>query len=153
MFPSDFEPQYKASDEDDIRIIRLITRLMFVWFIKQKGLVPDKIFDKEYLKTILKDFEAESKDDGNYYQAILQNLFFGTLNRPVIEDGEWRGFAKASKADVKNLYRYEELFAISESEVIDLFSTVPFLNCGLFECQDKTRTLDGVERRFYYDGF
>lgn len=153
VFPSDFEPQYKASDEDDIRIIRLITRLMFVWFIKQKGLVPDKIFNKDYLKTILKDFDAESKDAGNYYQAILQNLFFGTLNRPVIEDGERRGFAKASKADVKNLYRYEELFAISESEVIDLFSTVPFLNCGLFECQDKTRTLDGVERRFYYDGF
>ena len=34
-----------------------------------------------------------------------------------------------------------------------MFSTVPFLNCGLFECQDKTKTLDGVKRRFYYDGF
>ena len=89
----------------------------------------------------------------NYYQAILQNLFFGTLNRPIIEDGERREFAQANTADVKNLYRYAELFSISEDEVIELFSTVPFLNCGLFECQDKTKTLDGVQRRFYYDGF
>ena len=152
-FPGDVDTQDDDREDIETRIIRLITRLMFVWFIKQKNLVPSKIFDKEYVKTILKGFDADSMEQGNYYQAILQNLFFGTLNRPVIEDGERREFAKASKADVKNLYRYEELFAISEDEVIELFSKVPFLNCGLFECQDKTRTLDGVERRFYYDGF
>ena len=152
-FPGDVDTQDDDREDIDTRIIRLITRLMFVWFIKQKDLVPSSIFDEEYVATILKDFDAQSETEGNYYQAILQNLFFGTLNRPVIEDGERRGFAEANTADVKNLYRYAELFAISEDEVISLFSTVPFLNCGLFECQDKTNTLDGVERRFYYDGF
>ena len=152
-FPGDVDTQDDDREDIDTRIIRLITRLMFVWFIKQKDLVPSSIFDEEYVATILKDFDAQSETEGNYYQAILQNLFFGTLNRPVIEDGERRGFAEANTADVKNLYRYAELFSISENEVIELFSTVPFLNCGLFECQDKTNTLDGVERRFYYDGF
>ena len=152
-FPGDVDTQDDDREDIDTRIIRLITRLMFVWFIKQKDLVPSKIFDKDYVSTILKDFDAESKTEANYYQAILQNLFFGTLNRPVIEDGERREFAQANTADVKNLYRYAELFSISEDEVIELFSTVPFLNCGLFECQDKTKTLDGVQRRFYYDGF
>ncbi len=152
-FPGDVDTQDDDREDIDTRIIRLITRLMFVWFIKQKELVPSCIFDKEYLATILKDFDAQSETEGNYYQAILQNLFFGTLNRPVIEDGERRAFAKAETADVKNLYRYAELFSISEDAVIDLFSTVPFLNCGLFECQDKTNKMDGVERRFYYDGF
>lgn len=152
-FPGDVDTQDDDREDIDTRIIRLITRLMFVWFIKQKDLVPSKIFDKDYVGTILKNFDAESKIEANYYQAILQNLFFGTLNRPIIEDGERREFAQANTADVKNLYRYAELFSISEDEVIELFSTVPFLNCGLFECQDKTKTLDGVQRRFYYDGF
>lgn len=152
-FPGDVDTQDDDREDIDTRIIRLITRLMFVWFIKQKDLVPSQIFDKDYVGTILKNFDAESETEANYYQAILQNLFFGTLNRPIIEDGERREFAQANTADVKNLYRYAELFSISEDEVIELFSTVPFLNCGLFECQDKTKTLDGVQRRFYYDGF
>ena len=41
-------PNDTNTDTDDRRIdehiIRLITRLMFVWFIKQKKLVPEKIF-------------------------------------------------------------------------------------------------------------
>lgn len=152
-FPGNADTQSDDREDIDTRVIRLITRLMFVWFIKQKGLVPDCIFNEEYLKSILKDFNPQSERDTNYYQAILQNLFFGTLNRAIIEDGEKREFAKASRSDVKNLYRYEELFSISEQEVIEMFSTVPFLNCGLFECQDKTKMLDGVARRYYNDGF
>lgn len=152
-FPGNADTQNDDREDIDTRVIRLITRLMFVWFIKQKGLVPECIFNEEYLKTILNDFNPQSECDTNYYQAILQNLFFGTLNRAIIEDGEKREFAKASRSDVKNLYRYEELFSISEQEVIEMFSTVPFLNCGLFECQDKTKMLDGVARRYYNDGF
>lgn len=153
-FPSDVDIQSDDREDIDTKIIRLITRLMFVWFIKQKKLVPEKIFDVHYLRSILKDFDPQSTTDCNYYQAILQNLFFGTLNRPVIdEDGSARDFAKASRADVKNLYRYEELFSITESEVVEMFSMVPYLNCGLFECQDKTKLLDGVEKRYYHDGF
>lgn len=152
-FPGNADTQCDDREDIDTRVIRLITRLMFVWFIKQKGLVPECIFNEEYLKTILNDFNPQSERDTNYYQAILQNLFFGTLNRAIIEDGEKREFAKASRSDVKNLYRYEELFSISEQEVIEMFSTVPFLNCGLFECQDKTKMLDGVARRYYNDGF
>lgn len=152
-FPGNADTQSDDREDIDTRVIRLITRLMFVWFIKQKGLVPECIFNEEYLKTILNDFNPQSERDTNYYQAILQNLFFGTLNRAIIEDGEKREFAKASRSDVKNLYRYEELFSITEQEVVELFSTVPFLNCGLFECQDKTKMLDGVARRYYNDGF
>ena len=36
---------------------------------------------------------------------------------------------------------------------IKLFSEVPFLNGGLFECLDKTKTIDGVEQAYNYDGF
>ena len=143
-------------DRDDIekKIIRMITRIMFVWFIKQKELVPNRIFDIEYLSTILKDFDPYSTTEGNYYNAILQNLFFGTLNRAIKdEDGNTRKFATSKNRDVKTLYRYSELFTISEQDVINLFSKIPFLNGGLFECLDKTRYIDGVEQCYNFDGF
>ncbi len=147
--------QKKGMEKDGIetKIIRMITRLMFVWFIKQKGLIPSKIFDIEYLDKILKDFDPYSQTEGNYYQAILQNLFFATLNRAIVdENGDKREFAKNKGQDVKTYYRYAELFKISKEEVIGLFADVPFLNGGLFECLDKSMTIDGVES-YKYDGF
>lgn len=144
-------------DREDLekKIIRMITRIIFVWFIKQKDLVPSRLFDKNFIDIILKDFDSQSATSGNYYNAILQNLFFATLNRAVKdENGEKRGFAeRVGLTDVKTLYRYDELFTISKDEIISLFSEVPFLNGGLFECLDKTKTLDGVNKAYYYDGF
>lgn len=153
-FPGDTSTPDDDREDLETKIIRMITRIMFVWFIKQKQLVPDKIFDEDFLSTILKDFDPMSTTVGNYYNAILQNLFFATLNRAIVdEDGSRREFAHIASRDVKNKYRYEELFSISENEVIDLFSSVPFVNGGLFECLDKTRSIDGVEYTFNYDGF
>ncbi len=146
----------EADDREDIekKVIRMITRIMFVWFIKQKDLVPHKIFDPKFLKTVLKDFDPNSRTNGNFYNAILQNLFFATLNRAIVdEEGNKRKFATSTKRDIKTLYRYAEMFKISEEQVVDLFADVPFLNGGLFECLDKTRYIDGVEVAYNYDGF
>lgn len=153
-FPNNTTTEDDDRDDIEKKIIRLITRIMFVWFIKQKDLVPHRIFDIDFLSSILKDFNPFSTTNGNYYNAILQNLFFATLNREIVdEEGNKRRFAKGAKKDIKNLYRYAELFSISENEVIDLFAEVPFLNGGLFECLDKTKTIDGVERAYNLDGF
>jgi adenine-specific DNA-methyltransferase len=128
-------------------LIRLITRLMFVWFIKQMGLVPEKLFDPKELKNIVKDFG----NGHNYYNAVLQNLFFATLNRPINERG-WakdEGFLKNRNTfGIKSLYRYEDKFLISPEEVLGLFENIPFINGGLFECLDKdSQYIDGFSRR------
>ena len=153
-FPNNTTTEDDDRDDIETKVIRMITRIMFVWFIKQKNLVPDRIFDIDFLETILKDFDPYSTTVGNYYNAILQNLFFGTLNRAIQdEDGNTRKFATSSKRDVKTLYRYAEMFSISEQEVINLFAEIPFLNGGLFECLDKTKYADGVEQCYNFDGF
>ena len=153
-FPNNTTTEDDDRDDIETKIIRMITRIMFVWFIKQKNLVPDRIFEINFLSTILKDFDPYSTSIGNYYNAILQNLFFGTLNRAIKdEDGNTRKFATSSKRDIKTLYRYAEMFAISEQEVIEMFAEIPFLNGGLFECLDKTRHIDGVEQCYNFDGF
>ena len=147
-FPNDTS----TSDDDRVKLeeqmIRLITRLLFVWFIKQKHLVPDELFKTDRLSEILKDFDPNNTADGSYYNAILQNLFFATLNKAVIE----REFAKlVDKRDIKTRYRYAEMFTISEEEVLNLFRPIPFLNGGLFECLDKEESTDGI--KYHLDGF
>ena len=162
-FPNNPSTNADDTHQLDTKLIRLITRLMFVWFIKQKNLVPANLFDKEELKLYLKNFDPMSMDSANYYQGILQNLFFATLNRPIKnitydKDGheiiERRGFAHLKdKPDVKSLYRYQELFKISEEQITRLFEFIPFINGGLFECLDKNKTSDGVDQAYYDDGF
>ncbi len=127
-------------------LIRLLTRLIFVWFLKEKKLIPEEIFEKEYLKGIVKDFGK-----GNfYYNVILQNLFFATLNR-YPED---RRFAKEgsflenkTEFGVKTLFRYRDKLLVKEDEFLTLFSQVPFVNGGLFECLDEDKNyVDGFSR-------
>ena len=153
-------PNDTSTEADDRKIdehlIRLITRLMFVWFIKQKNLIPEQIFQTSELNNILKDFDPISKISGNYYNAILQNLFFATLNKAINE----REFAKVGSFQeqrehygIKTLYRNTETgswFKITNNEVLQLFKKVPFLNGGLFECLDKENETGKI---FYYDGF
>ncbi|MGN1239710.1 MAG: Eco57I restriction-modification methylase domain-containing protein, partial [Paludibacteraceae bacterium] len=153
-FPNFTDTEVDDFEDKDKKIIRLITRLMFVWFIKQKNLVPDSLFDEKRLQHILVDFNPTATDNGNYYNAILQNLFFATLNRAIEDEEGKRGFAKLQgQKDVKTLYRYQEMFCLSEKEILKLFAEVPFLNGGLFECLDKTKQIDGVEKAYNYDGF
>ena len=151
-------------ENNEQNIIRLITRIIFVWFIKQKNLVPDKIFDKRDLFNIINDFEPMSSESSSYYNAILQNLFFATLNRAVIdEQGCKRQFKNDNPEEnnphygIKSFYRdnkvpKKSLFKISHQEVIDYFSTIPFLNGGLFECLDEIEDNSNVTQN-YIDGF
>jgi len=156
----------KDDDRDDIekKMIRMITRIMFVWFIKQKDLVPNRIFDTEFLSTILKDFDPYSMTDGNYYNAILQNLFFATLNTERSE----RGFVRPSyhgrseSYGVKTLYRdnkKQSWFTFPEDKreemIKALFDEVPYLNGGLFECLDKFELNEEgkLVPITYHDGF
>jgi len=149
-FPDDVENNRDV--RNSINLIRLITRIIFIWFIKEKNLVPDTLFDKSVIKKILKEF-LKDKNSNSYYRAILQNLFFGTLNQKMGD----RSFAKngsffdnKNEYGVKNLFRYDNLFAIDEKESLNLFKDVPFLNGGLFDCLDKP---DDSATILYVDGF
>ena len=159
-FPDDLEKD--SEKRRATGLIRLLTRLIFCWFLKEKdGLIPEKLFDQTALAKLLKGFDPESETSSTYYQAILQNLFFATLNQRMGKDSKGNpyrvfatdeGFQKnRATYDVNNLYRYEKLFAIPQEEAIALFADIPFLNGGLFECLDRTE--DGTNKKLYLDGF
>lgn len=154
-FPDDTEKDDKKRRPTSL--IRLLTRLIFCWFLKEKGLIPEKLFVEAELKRILVDL---SPGASTYHQGILQNLFFATLNQRMGKDKSgqpYRAFAKdegfqknRATYGVDTLYRYEEHFR-DATTALDHFADVPFLNGGLFECLDRIE--DGTNKKLYLDGF
>ena len=151
-------PQIRPQDEiidDKIHqsesLIRLLTRLLFVWFMKEKGLISPEIFSADFLKNILKDFSGVNGEKTIYYKAILQNLFFATLNQSVEQRKVLgKGFNPSEYGDPL-VYRFDELFTEPE-KLPEYFKDIPFLNGGLFECLDQKKDNENdVEIRL--DGF
>ena len=127
-------------------LIRLLTRLLFVWFIKEKGLVNKDLFDPNKLPHII-----DWSRPGSYYKAVLQNLFFATLNREINDRSfrtDTKGKPNSTNYLAGNVYRYRDHFLNDKKEdIISLFKQTPFLNGGLFECLDREAN-DEEKRKF-----
>ena len=117
-------------EENDMQVIRMITRLLFIWFLKEKNLVQENIFEIENVEESLNNFSLDTSD---YYRAVLQNLFFATLNTPIKE----RAFSTRDPRNHRDAskYRYNDLLQDPNGFLAHL-KQVPFVNGGLFDCLD-----------------
>lgn len=140
-----------TEQEKSLFLIRLLTRLIFSWFLVEKKLLPSSLFRPHALEKLLKDLSDESS---TYYHAILQNLFFGTLNMPLNQ----RGFREKKKEGerydknygITNLWRYEKDFR-DPAKWVEICRHIPFLNGGLFDCLDDKS--GKKQDNFILDGF
>ncbi|MGH7965461.1 MAG: hypothetical protein ACRERD_27235 [Candidatus Binatia bacterium] len=145
---------------DSISLIRMVTRLIFCWFLKEKGLIPDELFHEQQVRALLVSLKDE---ENTYYTAILQNLFFATLNTEMDQPGNlpMRRFIDEAKDDedsedhmIHQVWRHAE--RIRDRATFErLLRAVPFLNGGLFECLDE-RVEKGASshtREVRVDGF
>ena len=131
-FPNDEgENQQKHTQNS---LIRLLTRLLFIWFLKEKHLINPDLFNLNQLKNLI-----DWNKDSSFYKAILQNLFFATLNRQINK----RDFRSKKDFQGKNKhygkqynYRYHDLVK-DKKKWQNSFSKTPFLNGGLFESLDR----------------
>ncbi len=144
QFPKDAEAEENGRQ---VAVIRLITRMIFIWFMREMKLVPNHLFEKGFVSDALKTLDPQ---ESSYYKAILQNLFFATLNTKPKERAfrsQVRG-VKGINPDFGNQYkyRYQDLYHEPE-QLKDYFGDIPFLNGGLFDC------LDDKEHGRYVDGF
>ncbi len=130
VFPNDEQ----AENHTQTSLIRLLTRLLFIWFIKEKKLINAELFDKDKLQKLIHYDQPSS-----FYKAILQNLFFATLSteinhRDFRRESEFQGKNK----DYGNQYRYRYHYLVKdENRWKNVFSKTPFLNGGLFESLDR----------------
>ncbi|MBC8527169.1 MAG: N-6 DNA methylase [Candidatus Cloacimonetes bacterium] len=141
-------------NSNSIALIRLLTRLIFVWFIKEKGLVPNMLFKKPEIDKYIKKTD---KTQSTYYKAILQNLFFATLNLEMNKDKpcarkfiERHGYY--SQQNLMPAYRYSRFFK-KPNEALKIFENIPFLNGGLFENLDYERRENGKRTEKRIDCF
>lgn len=159
-FPNDLNDKTDDDKYNNESAIRLITRLIFVWFLKQRHLIPDEFFDEQYIaNNLIEGFNPNAMVDlisksteSKYYKAILQNLFFAMLNSPITAEGsdelsERHFRKKGGDYDNNKLMRYECYFKNPQLFVDLANRTVPFLNGGLFDC------LDEKDKDLYYDSF
>jgi adenine-specific DNA-methyltransferase len=122
--------------QESIFLIRLLTRLIFCWFLQEKRLIPRDLFRLRTVEELLADLKPQS---GTYYRAFLQNLFFGTLNQEIGK----REFRKKNPEGrdpdrgTTNAYRYDDLFVPGKTRAfLELLRRIPFVNGGLFDCLD-----------------
>ena len=115
--------------------------MLFVWFLAEKGLAPRELFTEDFARNALK---AHGPDGTDYYRAVLQNLFFATLNTDIPR----RGFGARGGAGHRDFtrYRYRGLLADPGGFVAKL-REVPFVNGGLFDCLDDFAGVKGGGRR------
>ena len=95
--PLDESHDPATTGRPSVAMIRLLTRLIFVWFLKEKRLVPSELFDDKELAKLLSTAPAQQQREGNYYKAVLQNLFFATLN---------------TETNAEDVYFYERSFQL-----------------------------------------
>ncbi len=102
--------------------LRFLGRTLFCWFLREKDLIPKEIFDAELFAQI----------ENNYYEEVLEELFFNVLNAKMNE----------RKIESKIIKKYEK--------------QIPFLNGGLFAKQkddDKVKTIDNEIMKELFEFF
>ena len=127
-FPTDENRTIKPAEH----VIRLITRLLFIWFIKEKGLIAAELFNRTQIQDLLTEDDFNNGD--SYYRAVLQNLFFATLNTEI----DKRKFSTVGYATNRDFSRYRYKDQMRDSDkLLDIFAKTPFINGGLFDCLDS----------------
>jgi predicted RNA methylase len=141
--------------DDELRpqaVIRVIIRLMFIWFMKEKKLIKPDFFTRKFADDFL-------KDKNTYYNAVLQNMFFAVLNAKISER-RFREQNKNNKYDTEEneygmfqFFRYEAFFKQDKAnEFKQLTDKIPFINGGLFTCHDQKIKQNQFEN-YIIDGF
>ncbi len=129
-FPCPVDSRMNVEEHNSTQTLRLITRLIFIWFLKQKKLVPSELFDVNKINELLK---FSDKTNSTYYKAILQNLFFATFNTPL----DKRAWVER-QAGKQEYFRYKRFFKNDQKfeYLVNICGRVPFVNGGLFENLD-----------------
>ena len=112
--------QNAGSEKHKDFTVRLIARLIFIWFLKELKVVKDDLLLPEFENGEENDLIKPKSKGTAYYKFILQNLFFNALN------------SEKKERDKKVFDVYAANFA-NEKAIKDAIFFSPYLNGGLFD--------------------
>jgi type I restriction-modification system DNA methylase subunit len=103
-------------------LIRLLSRTLFAWFLKEKGLIPRPLLELEdHLGNRYELLRDQATNDfgksNSYFRGVLQNVFFRALNQET----------KARASDFTCTQYLAPGFDFK------LFAQIPYLNGGIFD--------------------
>lgn len=112
--------QSAGSEKHKDFTVRLIARLIFIWFLKELKVVKDDLLLPEFENGEENDLIKPKSKGTGYYKFVLQNLFFNALN------------SEKKDRDKKVFDVYAANFA-DEKAIKDAIFFSPYLNGGLFD--------------------
>ena len=126
QFPTD------ETTTPESHIIRLITRLLFIWFLKEKSLIPDEIFTEQYANKMVVDHDP---NNSNYYHAVILNLFFSTLNTEIDKRicHSPQQFSSSKQDIVPDTHYIFNSLLKKSNDFAKNMEKIPFVNGGLFD--------------------
>ncbi|MBU3110176.1 DUF4391 domain-containing protein [Clostridium lacusfryxellense] len=128
-------PDYIKDDKENNKnfLVRLMSRLLFCWFLKEKGLINKRLLEpidcNNIKHHILKDDEEINFLESNsYYRGILQNIFYKCLNEEYknIESFQWKKY-------------------IHQDFDYSLLTKIPFINGGTFDAMPGDNYKESIE--------
>lgn len=130
-----FRPDYIDEKENTKNfLVRLLARIMFCWFVKEKGLIQNELLELEDWQgsRFKLTNDVDDKDflkSNSYYRGILQNIFFNALNQKE----------KTTKKDFKwTKYLHKDFN-------LEWLTSIPYLNGGIFDKLDDDNAKESIE--------
>lgn len=112
--------QTAGSEKHKDFTVRLIARLIFIWFLKELKVVKDVLLLPEFENGEENDLIKPKSKGTGYYKFILQNIFFNALN-------------SEKKDRATNLFDVYAANFSDEHTIKDAIFFSPYLNGGLFD--------------------
>ncbi len=112
--------QTAGSEKHKDFTVRLIARLIFIWFLKELKVVKDDLLLPEFENGEENDLIKPKSKGTGYYKFILQNLFFNALN-------------SEKKDRAKKVFDVYSANFSDEQTIKDAIFFSPYLNGGLFD--------------------
>jgi hypothetical protein len=109
----------RGSEKHKDFTVRLIARLIFIWFLKELKVVREELLLVE-INGSDNDLIKPTTDGSSYYKFVLQNLFFNALNSE--QSSRDRSFCSWYQGDF-----------LEQQKIRDLVEFSPYLNGGLFD--------------------
>lgn len=131
------KPDYIKTEQENVQgfLIRLISRLLFSWFLKEKEeLIPEELLELENYDGVKYNIVSDINDkdflhSNSYYRGVLQNIFYRALNQKD---------KKAKKDFLCTKY-------LPKDFNFELFTRIPYLNGGIFDCLEEDNAKETIE--------